>query len=152
MASIDEYIQTLQDIELNIENIIMRAIQKNQGKILSAVKLRLFNTGKDGSGSLIKPDYAPETIVFKKGKRQRTSHVTLRDSGKLYRSFIVEYKNSNIFIQTNVSYKNELITKYGASIFDLTIQEVELIINSFIEPEIQKELNKLNDIDLQDDF
>jgi phage gpG-like protein len=143
MSEIDQYISSLDNISLNLKKIVFKAVKKNQGQILSMVKLRLFNKGVDGSGSKITPDYAPQTISIKKGKRQRSSHVTLRDSGNLYRSFVVEFKNNNIFIQTNVDYKKDLISKYGSEIFDLTINEVELIIYAFAEPEIQKELNKL---------
>jgi hypothetical protein len=143
MSEIDQYISSLDNISLNLKKIVFKAVKKNQGQILSMVKLRLFNKGVDGSGSKITPDYAPETISIKKGKRQRSSHVTLRDSGNLYRSFVVEFKNNNIFIETNVDYKKDLIKRYGSEIFDLTINEIELIIYSFAEPEIQKELNKL---------
>lgn len=143
MNQIQEYINFLDNLSINIESIIENAIIKNEGKILKIVKNRLFNKGRDGTGSLIKPDYAPLTLVLKKKKGQRKSHVTLRDSGDLYRSFVIEYKNSNIFIETNKSYKDDLIEQYSEDIFELTIQEVRLILDVFIDNEIQSELNKL---------
>jgi phage gpG-like protein len=143
MSEIDQYISSLDSISNNLKLIAYKAIKKNQGQILTMVKLRLFNRGIDGSGSKITPEYAPETIKIKKGKGQRKSHVTLRDSGNLYRSFVVEFKNNNIFIETNVDYKKDLIIRYGSEIFDLTINEVTVIIYSFIETEVNKELNKL---------
>lgn len=152
MEELDQYILDLENLSQNLDNIIYSVIGKNKGKILSMVKLRLFNKGVDGSGSRIEPQYAPSTIEIKKGKRQRTSHVTLRDSGNLYRSLFVEYKNSSIFIDTNISFKSELIDKYGKEIFDLTIQEARIIIFSFIEPEIQKELKKIQNIDLTNEI
>ena len=152
MSEIQEYINSLTELSKNLETIAHNAIEKNQGKILSMVKLRLFNKGIDGSGSLISPYYHPETIKYKKGRGQRTSHVTLRDSGNLYRSFVVEFKNNTIFIETNLRYKNDLISRYGSEIFDLTITEIRIIILSFIEPEIIKELNRLKNIDITDEI
>lgn len=148
MSDLLKYISNLQSIYQGLDLIIEKSIDKHKGAILSMIKLRLFNKGIDGSGSLIKPEYSPNTVIFKRAKRQRTSHVTLRDSGKLYRSFIVEYTNNAIFINTNVSYKNELIDKYGEDIFNFTVQEIENIILVFIEPEIDLYLSQLKDINL----
>jgi len=149
MNEIQEYISSLQGIISNIDSIIEKAIVKNQGKILTMIKLRLFNKGIDGSGSKISPLYSPQYVKYKRKKGRRASHVTLRDSGKLYRSFFVEYKNNNIFIESNVDYKNKLITKYGQDIFNLTLDEIRVIIFSFIEPEIIKRINKLPDINIE---
>tara|TARA_R110000851_G_scaffold51794_4_gene122689 strand:+ start:1666 stop:2127 length:462 start_codon:yes stop_codon:yes gene_type:complete len=151
MSELEEYISNLEGLSNNLEEILYATVKKNQGKILTMVKLRLFNKGVDGSGSLISPKYAPDTIFRKKKKLLRTSHVTLRHSGKLYKSFIVEFKNNNIFIATNVGYKQDLIDQYGLDIFNLTLNEIRTILYSFFEPEIQKELNKVQNIDLTDE-
>jgi len=139
----EQYIKDLEGIIDDIDEIVESIVLKNKGYILKNVKLRLFNRGRDGSGNLIEPEYMPNTIEYKKSQRQRSSHVTLRDSGDFYRSFVVEYKNNTIFIESNVRYKSELIQKYGEDIFNLTEHEVSNVIMLIIEPEIEKILRKL---------
>ena len=86
MDSISIYINELKKINSNFDFEVGKILRKNEGKILSIIKLRLFNRGVDGDNKKILPSYANRTIADKKKKGQRTSHVTLRDTGGFYKS------------------------------------------------------------------
>lgn len=129
-----------------IEPVIKKIIKDNKGKILSIIKLRLYQKGIDGDGEPILPDYSIGTTKDKKGKGQITSHVTLRDTGEWYGSFYVVYENREIKVKSD-SYKTaELIDYYNDSILDFTNTELEFIIQSIIEPEIIKRINNSRQI------
>ena len=129
-----------------IEPLIRKIIKDNKGKILSIIKLRLYRKGIDGDGNKILPDYSTGTIETKKGKRQITSHVTLRDTGKWYGSFYVVYENGEIKVKSYSSKTIQLTEKYGNSILEFTNQELEYIILSIIEPEIINRINSSKQI------
>jgi len=144
-SQINSYIKGLNNLKDNLSNIAIEAVEKKKGKLVGDLKLRLYRKGISGSGLPIKPEYDWKTIHIKKQSGQITSHVTLRDSGDLYKSLklVSHKKKSETDVISNLPYALELIDKYGGSIFDFTKQEVEIIIQSIIDPAIQKELNKL---------
>lgn len=143
-----DYINFLNKEADGIENLIKKIIQDNSGKILSIIKLRLYQKGIDGDGNAITPEYALGTIVNKKGKNQITSHVTLRDSGSWYKSLYVYYEDGYILTNSNQVKTIELVEKYGNSILEFTNDEIKLIIDSIIEPEILKRINSVKQIEL----
>ena len=146
MSSISRYITELKNINSNFDFEVGKIILENKGKILSMIKLRLFNKGIDGSGSSILPSYRTSTVISKRKKNQRTSHVTLRDKGSFYKGMFITYKNDSIFIDSNVQYKLFLTRKYGEDILSLTEQEQQFIIDSIIEPGINKLINSIGQI------
>mgnify|MGYP003659642868 FL=1 len=58
----------------------------------------------------------------------------------------ITYKNDSIFIDSNVQYKLFLTRKYGEDILSLTEQEQQFIIDSIIEPGINKLINSIGQI------
>lgn len=146
--SLDSYINFLNKEADGIEELVKKIVLDNSGKILSMIKLRLYQKGIDGDGKTIVPEYSELTIADKKGKRQITSHVTLRDTGEWYKSFYVTYDSGNIIVNSDLPKTDELVEKYGKSILELTNQEIENIINSIIEPKIIKRLNSFTQIEI----
>jgi len=148
MSSIDVYLKELQRIHNNLPKIIEAIIMKNQGEMLKRLKLRLYNNGVDAEGKEITPTYAAVTIEIKAGKGQRKSHVTLRDTGAFYAGMYLFIKEDKLFVLSSDPKTPSLIHKYGEDILGLTIQEQEYLINAILEPEVQKLLNQLPDIDV----
>lgn len=146
MSTLDDYLNDLRQLSNNLNKIVESAIIKNEGLILQRLKLRLFNTGIDGSGKKITPEYSENTVAIKIQNNQRTSHVTLRDTGIFYASMYLDYdeRNNQIFVDSDDPKKMFLIDKYGPDILGLTKEDQDFIIFSIIEPEIIKELNKIN--------
>jgi hypothetical protein len=129
-----------------LDPLVRKIIKDNRGQILTMIKLRLFNYGIDGDGNQILPDYTYSTIATKKRKRQRTSFVTLRDTGEFYGSFSVVYENEEISIQSSSDKAGALTSKYGNSILELTQDELTVILQGIIIPEIEKRINSSRQI------
>jgi len=149
MDSLSLYIADLKEIEKDFGNIVRDIIKKNQGKILTMIKLRLYNTGIDGAGNQI-GQYYYQTIKEKKAKGQRSSFVTLRDSGDWYRAMYVEMIGNDVIVDSTDWKTSKLIEMYSADILGLTIQEEDIIINAIIEPEVQKLLDSRNQLNIFD--
>lgn len=140
MSNINAYLNSLENLSGGLETEINSIINKNAGKILRELKLRLFNKGIDGDGNSL-GGYHPSTKAQKKHEGKRSSHVTLRDTGSWYASLFLTYSNGELTVNSLNEKTPLLIEQYGSAILDLTIQEQELIIFGIIEPAVQKYIN-----------
>lgn len=142
--SLQRYILDLSQFNLNFNDVLKEIIQKNSNFILGLVRTRLYNYGIDGSGGPILPDYKPSTIRSKKERGQRTSHVTLRDTGLFYKGFYLELTDGYVLKLDSTDFKTvHLIDKYGASILEFTEQEKLIIMDTIIEPGLIRKINTL---------
>lgn len=144
--SIDSYISYLNKTTKELEGVVKKSILKNKTKILGIIRNRLYQTGVDGNGKKLRPAYSQYTILKKKNKKpkQRTSHVTLRDTGNFYKSMIIEVVGNDLVINATAYTYPLLKDKYGPDILKLSDNELNFIIDSFIEPDVNKFLNSFN--------
>jgi len=106
---------------------------------------QLFEKGVDSGGNLLSPEYRPFTISEKQRKGQRFDHVTLKDTGEFYKSFVVSLVGSNDFlIEANtIKESGDLMDKYGADILGLSDDSLSKLRDEakrIIIPIIQKEI------------
>lgn len=141
--SLDAYINDLLKLEASLKDEIEKIIIEKQGFLVGLIKNRLYQKGVDADGKKILPDYLPSTIEYKKEKRQRTSHVTLRDTGSFYDGIFVEIKDWIITVDSIDGKTPTLISKYGTSILGFTEEEQDIIILGIIEPRIQKIIDSI---------
>ena len=73
---------------------------------------QLFDLGIDGKGQSL-GDYAGFTIDLKSKKNQKTSNVTLKDTGDFYKSFITDYGSFELEIFATDDKTDALTQKYG---------------------------------------
>lgn len=142
MSTLTQYIQSLKDLEANLDSIVNTAIKNKEGFILGLLKNRLFQTGISGDGSLI-GYYAPSTVKDKRERGKRAAFITLRDEGDWYRGMFVIYDGTNVLINSSDEKTSSLIQEYGKSILELTEQEQNLVIDTIIEPAILNHITKL---------
>ena len=135
------------------DEIVGHIVEKNEGWILRTIKLRIWNTGKDGNDKLI-GRYAESTIKFKKAEGKRSSHVTLRDEGDFMDAFYVKYQGNGDVLVSSDDEKTPLIQqKYpSADIFGLTQQEQEMFVDAVLETEYNKILNSRKQVNLFESF
>ena len=144
--NIAQEITFLENTISEMEPLIRKIIDDNKGIILRIIKFRLYNKSIDGDGNRITPEYKMSTSEGKKLRGQISTRVTLRDTGKWYRSFYVVYENGEIRVNSD-SIKTGLLTEqYGNSILDFTNQDITNIIKNIIEPEINKRINSSKQI------
>lgn len=88
---------------------------------------------EDGIDSLGRDlgDYSPYTKILKKLKGQRTDHITLKDTGDFYESFVAVVNNSEIIIDADGIKDDgtDLFRQYGNDIAGLTDENLQFIIN-----------------------
>jgi len=81
---------------------------------------QLFDDGIDSLGDSL-GEYSPFTVELKKIKGQPTDRITLKDTGKFYKTFKIEVKNDSFFINANpIKEDNNLFDDFGDEIVGLT--------------------------------
>lgn len=105
---------------------------------------QLYEQGINGRGVEIKSyqPYTPRTIKNKIKKRQPIDRVTLRDTGELRKSLRVEFDDEGFYITSTDDKAPYLLKKYGQTIFRLTDENLKILLNNYIRPELQTKLKE----------
>jgi len=147
MGSIDEYIVKLDNLANSMDIRLRDIVLRNKGALLSTLKLRLFQKSLDGNYNFL-GTYAPMTKRRKKKKGQISNRVTLRDTGDWYNSMFVDFKSNTILIDAT-DVKNDVLKDiYGDAILDLAEQEVEFFVDTKLDPELQRMIDDLGNINI----
>jgi hypothetical protein len=89
-------------------------------------------------------DYSPLTIMFKKMKGQRYDHITLKDTGEFYNSWVVRVTVNDITIDANDQKEDTaLFEVYGVDVIGLTEENLVYIKEMILENYIKYLLNEL---------
>jgi len=92
----------------------------------------------DGDG------YSPLTIMYKKMKGQRYDHITLKDTGEFYNSWVVRVTVNDITIDANDQKEDTaLFEVYGVDVLGLTEENLTYIKEMILENYIKYLLNEL---------
>jgi len=89
-------------------------------------------------------DYADSTKMYKRSKGQRLDHITFKDSGAFYNSWVVEVDSKGFTIDADgqVSADTNLFKFYGEDILGLTDENrkhiIDIITGKYIEFIYQK--------------
>jgi hypothetical protein len=77
---------------------------------------------------------------------QETEHFTLFDQGDFHKGMFVRLKDSFALIDSKDSKKGDLVSRYGEAILGLSERETQQVVNVWVDPELQKEINKIKDV------
>lgn len=90
-------------------------------------------------------EYAPTTIFYKRRKGDRYDHITFKDTGNFYDSWIVRVDKTGFTIDADgqVSADTNLFTIYGENILGLTDENMEFFIKMLTENYIKILLHEL---------
>lgn len=151
--SLDEYINLLKQAETDIPRLVNEFVEANSKYLVGNAKLRFFNYGRDGSGALIGGGkYAPRTIENKKDKGQRTSHITLKDTGRWWDSLFATYENGTLVLASTdklltaklVDGDGKFFAGYGENIMEFTRDELDMFEDDIFKKLIEYLNNKFN--------
>jgi hypothetical protein len=141
-----------------IESILKKIFSEDFIKdwIIETIQTRLFEEGEDGTGKVLRTNasfrknnkskfYSDFTISLKKIGGDKTSNVTLKDTGEFYRSFEITAKNTLVEIKADFEkddgniFKNftkQYSSKQGFedSILEMNEQEWSLFIDNILLP------------------
>jgi hypothetical protein len=125
-------------IELDVDQIAFDIAQTNNFKRL-VIQLntegkptsQLFELGEDSEGRDL-GEYSPFTKELKKLKGQRIDHITLKDTGDFYASFIVRPFKGGFTIDADpIKDDTNLFREYGEDILGLNDDNLQIIINFY---------------------
>lgn len=122
----------LPSIILELEPVILSMITENQ----------LYEKGvnqKNIELSSYAP-YRPSTIQRKLKKGQPVDRVTLRDTGKFYRSLFLVLDSGGFYVDSNDPKAQKLLAKYKPEILGLTNANFSRLLREFIRPRLLERL------------
>jgi hypothetical protein len=103
---------------VDIAAIAAKSVRQTSSDLVEWQREQLFS-GKNSSGSNIKPFYKPATISKKKKAGQPTDRVTLNDKGDFYAGVIVDIGTEVWNLSSTDSKSGKLEAKYSPKIFGL---------------------------------
>ena len=144
---LDGYISQLRKLKELIPTAVIVTFYDNEPFIVREVQKRLEGTGVDGAGKKL-GDYKDSTKAIKRGKNQKFNFVTLKDSENFYNAMEITDDGKNIFIDSRDWKTSILESVWGPNILALNNIETEVFILRKVDPVIQKEIDKLPNIEL----
>lgn len=130
--------------KLDLDDILLAMWKRNdtQDYIIELnTEEQLYDKGIDSKGNDL-GEYSPYTKQIKSEKGQRFDHITLKDTGEFYKSFVVKPNKKGFKITANPNKDDtDLFREFGVDIVGLTKESVFKLLD-FIEPLFKKELEK----------
>lgn len=124
---------------------LVNEIMAHEKEIIEAVvQNQLYERGINGKEVEIMSyePYRPRTIKRKKRKGQPYNRVTLKDTGEWYDSLRLVYDVDGFFITSTDEKNKYLKKKYGPLILRLTNENLSMILNKYIRPNLKIKLEK----------
>jgi hypothetical protein len=140
----DALLDTLKRLRrVSIFKVLDAVIKKNNLSELIIelnTEKQLYDEGVDSLGFKIEPEYTSLTKRIKRGKGQPTDRVTLKDTGKMYKTWTVKLVGNTISIDANLVKDGfDLEEKYGVNIIGLTDENLQVFIEA-VKKDFAKEL------------
>ena len=133
-----QFSKKLKKARSGLNREVAKIILRFEKEIVDLVRLQqLFEKGIGGDGKKIEPQYNDFTVAVKRIKGDTTDHVTLFDEGNLFKSFTTDYGSFVLEIFPTDFKADDLIEKYGKSIFWATVGHEKVINFDIIMPPLQ---------------
>ena len=144
-GSIRNLIYRLRKFKDILDQELKEEILKHEDVIVNMVaEEQLYNQGVEGRGIKIMSyqPYRPSTIRKKLRKGQPTDRVTLRDTGEFHASLHVEFDEGGFYVTSTDDKAKYLLERYGKTIFRLTDENLKILLNDYIRPELYPKLKE----------
>lgn len=142
MGHFDAELELIESWKGVVDEAVKEAFRKYDFVIIDYLtNKQWFQKGQKSDGKIIKPAYSRITIKIKKKKGDPYDRVTLRDTGKLYRSIELIIGDRAIIAKVGVDYYKKLEEKYGKRILGIQDQFLEEFCENYIIPQIRKNIN-----------
>lgn len=143
MERLDNLIFRLRIFERELFQSIEKALRDEENFILELNTDEQLYKGISRDGAKISPDYTPYTISVKQSKGQPTNRVTLKDEGKFYGSFYIEFSETGFEIKAGDVKYLSLSYKYGDNLLGLSNENLEIVKDLIIKPTIIQKFKEL---------
>ena len=124
---------------------LVNEIMSHEKEIIEAVvQNQLYERGINGTGVEIMSyePYRPRTIKNKQRKGQPYNRVTLKDTGEWYNSLRLVDDVDGLFMTSTDVKNTNLKKKIGHTILRLTNENLSMILNKYIRPNLKIKLEK----------
>ena len=140
MGVVERFKRKLKQLEASINPTIKKTIDSKKSVLIGMnTDDQLFKQGEDAAGKELVPSYALSTKIIKSRKGQKTSNVTLKDSGDFYKSIKIDTTVTQAIFTANVEYYKYLVAHYNTpNILGITRENKKEFISKYIEPNLQK--------------
>lgn len=138
-ASIRNLVYRLRKFKPILEESLKEEIERNQDVITDIIRTQLY-AGIDGYKNDIKPPYTARTVKNKIRKGQPTDRVTLKDTGKFYKSLYVEFDSNGFRILSDDKKAEDLLEKYGEQVLRMTNSELTDFLRTHIRPVLTEKM------------
>lgn len=151
MNNLIKYLENVKQ-KLTITNLMVNVIGKDRSLLQLIVSLntqdQLYNKGIRSDKTKI-GQYTPYTIEIKRLKGQPYNHITLKDTGDFYDSFVAFVDNSADIQISSDPIKTDALTglttdltiRYGEKIIGLTEENIDVINKKILLP-VQKYIKR----------
>ena len=102
---------------------------------------QLLQSGSDGTGLPVTPNYTTTTIRYKRRKGQPTNRVTLKDTGDFHESITAVFNGSEIELIATDPKTGKLVQKYGKDILGLDDKSIATLLDK-LRPLFTNEFRK----------
>jgi hypothetical protein len=144
MGVVERFNKKLLALEAAVNATIQFTVNQNKIEIVNEqTEQQMYNQGEDGKGVKLVPSYATSTISKKKSKGQKTSNVTLKDTGAMYNSVVVDALITEMVISVNVNYFQYLQKHYNTQILGLQKPYLKQFVENKVLSNLKKEFKKI---------
>jgi hypothetical protein len=138
MGQLRNYIAYLKTITQGQQERAVLDIVKANEPVAVDLNTSQLMQGKDANDDAITPAYTPFTQEIKRGKRQPTDRVTLKDEGDFHQSFFIRTEKFPVVFAATDWKTEDLKAKYGDQIFGLTKANLGILNQDYLKEEIQQ--------------
>jgi hypothetical protein len=136
MSKLERFSKRLRAVsEEEIKSEVLRIIKRNRARVIELNQNQLLFEGKDSNGVKLQP-YASEWYENYKILLNPAGVVDLRVTGKFYNNFFVKADSFPIIVDSKDSKRDDLVEKYGESIFGLDEESRKIFTDEVLTKEI----------------
>lgn len=139
IKKLDQKIKDFEYLNENVGDFIVDIMMEYEAEIVDLnSEDQLYTQGVDADNVQIqdREPYTPYTVRIKRLKGQPTNRVTTRDAGDFHRGFYLERGNKKVRFWSKDEKTEDLVSKYGESIFGLIPENKEEVFLSYVRPGI----------------
>jgi len=144
MGVVTEFLRKLKLLEGSINLSLQQSVDSNKNVLIDQQTDKQFDKGKDSFNVNIVPEYTNFTKSIKIGNRQPIDRVTLKDTGKLYKSIRIQTTKNNMVISANVEYFKKLVAQYKTNkLLGIQDEAMQEFIKKYTYPVVKTNFNKI---------
>ena len=120
---------------------LRKSIEANGNFIVDSItQKQLFERGEDGDGKKLL-GYTRTTIRIKVAKGQPFDRTTLRDENEFHPSIMIDARDRDFTISSNVTHAQFLVARYGENIMKPSNETMSEFFRLYFLPNIKTELD-----------